>query len=274
MFPKSRILLLFFVFLLAGARGLAAQSKNPQDLAPGRILVARRSLTDPLFVKSVILLVLYGKSGALGLMVNRQTTVPISRALSGLKAAAGQSDPVFVGGPVELDSVFALTRAPRKPGGARGVAGDIYFVETKTALEHALGHAANPGTLRIYLGYCGWAPHQLENEVLSGAWYIFNGSQDLAFDAKPATLWSRLIVRAHEHLARLGFTTVHRPPLWEADRVATSQTYLTYVLFPSRHRAPKGASCCDSWLLGCKLHACRRWRMEPLWISRRTEGVR
>lgn len=203
MIARSRVLLLLCVFLLAGTCRLVAQSRNPGDLAPGRILVARRSLTDPLFVKSVILLVRYGKTGALGLMVNRRTTMPISRALSEMKAAASQSDPVFVGGPVELDSVFALTRAPRKPEGTRAVAGNIYFIGTKTTLEHALGHPASPSTLRIYLGYCGWAPHQLENEVLAGAWYIFNGSQRLAFDPKPATLWSRLITRAHQHLARL-----------------------------------------------------------------------
>ncbi len=198
--PGSRLLLQFCAVLLASACCLSAQSKNPADLAPGAVLVARRKLSDPLFGKSVILLVHYDKSGALGLMVNHQTTVPISHVVTGLKAAADKSGPVFVGGPVDLGTIFALARAPRKPEGTTEVAGDIFLIKTKTALGTLLGRTPNPNTLRVYVGYCGWAPHQLENEVRGGSWFIFSGSEDAAFDAKPATLWSRLIARAHEKL--------------------------------------------------------------------------
>jgi putative transcriptional regulator len=202
---KSRILLQFCVLLLAGAPGLAAQSRNPSELAAGKLLVATRGGTDSIFAKSVILLVRYDQTGALGLIVNRQSTVSISHVLSELHDAAGHSEPVFVGGPVDLGTVFALARAPRKPEGADEVSGDIYVLATKTALENALGKASTPATLRIYVGYSGWGPRQLDNEVLRGSWYIFDRSQDLAFDAKPATLWSRLIVKAQQQLVWLGF---------------------------------------------------------------------
>ena len=122
-----------------------------------------------------------------------------------MQAGTGHSDPVFVGGPVELGAVFALARAPRKPQGATAVSSDVYFISTRTALESALEGASNPSGLRIYLGYCGWGPHQLENEVLNGSWYIFSRSEDLAFDTKPATLWSRLISKTEQQLVRLGF---------------------------------------------------------------------
>lgn len=209
----SRVLLQFFVVLLAGACCLSAQSKNPEDLAPGAVLVARRTLSNPLFGKSVILLLRYGKSGALGLIVNRKTTVPISHVVRGLKAAADKSDPVFLGGPVDLATMFALARAPRKPEGSTGVAGDIYLVKTRTALGKLLDQTSNPGTLRVYVGYCGWGPRQLESEVLRGSWYIFHGNEDVAFDAKPATLWSRLIARAHQKFVLWKLI----PPLRRAD---------------------------------------------------------
>lgn len=195
----------FWAFLLAGACSLAAQSKNPADLAAGKILVTPRDSPDPLFAQSVILLVRYNGTGALGLMVNRRTTVPISRALSELDDAKGHSDPVFVGGPVELGTVFALARAPGKPEGATLVVGNIYFIAAKTALEKALGGGSKPSGLRIYLGYCGWGPHQLDDEVRDGRWYIFNRGEVLAFDAKPATLWSRLVGKAEERLVWLGY---------------------------------------------------------------------
>lgn len=198
-----RILLTFCVLLLAGTCGLSAQSKNPQDLAPGKLLVARPQGTDSLFAKSVILLVRYDHTGALGLMINHRTKMPISRALSGLEGAKGHSDPIFLGGPVQLRTVFALARADRKPEGATAVLGDIYFISARTDLEKALGRESNPGDIRVYVGYCGWGPQQLDTEVLRGSWYIFGQSEDLAFDAKPATLWSRLITKAKEQFVRL-----------------------------------------------------------------------
>lgn len=117
-------------------------------LAPGTILVARRRLSALLFVKSVVLVVRYDNSGALDLMVNRRITVPISRVLSGWKAAVGKSGPVFVGGPVDLHRVFALVRAPQKPDGTKP-SGDIYFTNAKTPLEDALDRTSNPNALRF-----------------------------------------------------------------------------------------------------------------------------
>lgn len=193
------------ILLLVCACGAAAQSRDVADLAVGRLLVAPRSSADPIFGRSVILLVRYDKTGALGLMLNHRTKLPISSALNGLKQAAGISQPVFVGGPVQLSDVFALARASRKPGGATQVAGDIYFFETKTGLEQAIGEASHPDRVRIYVGYCGWGPGQLNNEVLEGRWYIFNGREDLAFDTSPANLWESLIGETEHRTAMLGY---------------------------------------------------------------------
>ena len=221
MTSTSRVLLQFCALLLASSCCLSAQTKNPEDLAPGKILVATRHGTDGLFAKSVILLVRYDHTGALGLMVNHRTTMPISRALSELKVAEGHSDPIFVGGPVELGTIFALARAAHKPNGARAVIGDIYFISTKSALEKALGGASNPSGLRIYAGYCGWGPQQLEHEVLRGSWYIFSRSEDVSFDAKPATLWSRLISKTERQFVRLNPTP---PPHREKVRLQSPQS--------------------------------------------------
>ncbi len=205
MASRSPGLIRFWTLLIAGACCLPAQSKRQEDLAAGKILVTTRGTRDPLFAESVVLLVRYNETDALGLMVNRRTKLPISRALRELKRAEGNSSPVFVGGPVELDTLFALARAPHRPDGATEVSGHIYLIAARPALEKALGSASNPSEMRIYLGYCGWGPHQLENEVRQGGWFIFNRSEDLAFDPEPPTLWTRLIDKAEAQMARLGF---------------------------------------------------------------------
>jgi putative transcriptional regulator len=199
----SRAFRLLAAMVLAGACSLSGQSKKADDLGVGKILVSTRRAGDSLFAKSVILLVRYNEQGALGLMVNRRTAMPISQALRELNGAAPHAEPVFVGGPVELDTVFALTRAAEKPEGASAVSGGISFIVAKSALEQALGGSTKPGEFRVYLGYCGWGPKQLENEMRYDAWYIFSKSEDAAFDPQPDTLWSRLIDKAEAQAARL-----------------------------------------------------------------------
>lgn len=208
---RLRGILRFSMLLLACACGLSAQSRNPADLAPGKLLVATRNLPDSIFAKTVILLVQYDAKGAFGLMLNRQTKVPVSRILEEDSAAASDPNPIFVGGPVSIGTVFALARAKNKPNGATSVPGDIFFISTKTALDGMLAHGPTPATLRLYAGYCGWDPGQLDGEVLRGSWYIFSGSENLAFDAKPETLWARLIRKA-DHGDLLKAALVSRVP--------------------------------------------------------------
>jgi putative transcriptional regulator len=184
--------LIRWALLLACACSVVAQSKRPEDLAVGKILVTPHDAPDPLFAESVIVLVQYSGTGALGLMINKRTTVPISRALEGIAGASKHSEPVFVGGPVQLDTLFALARAAVRPEGAAEVFGNIHFISAKAALEKSLEGAPDPSALRVYAGYCGWGPHQLENEMRLGGWFIFDRSEDLTFDPNPATLWTRL----------------------------------------------------------------------------------
>src|ERR1700684_935287 len=109
------------------------------DLAVGRLLVASRDLSDPNFAKTVILLVHYSEGqGAVGLVVNKRTDVPISRVFHDLKEASGRKDPVYIGGPVELDSVLALLKSASKPGDAERVFGDVYLIGNKDLLAKTL----------------------------------------------------------------------------------------------------------------------------------------
>ena len=77
---------------------LLAVSAHAEDLAAGKFLVAHRDLPDPNFAQTVVLLLHYDEEGAMGLIVNRQTKLPMSRALKPLKDAQSRSDPVFAAG--------------------------------------------------------------------------------------------------------------------------------------------------------------------------------
>jgi putative transcriptional regulator len=105
-----------------------------------------------------------------------------------------------------LQNVVGLLKASVMPEGALHVFGKLYLISTRLLLEKTLAERSGPGEFRVYLGYCGWGPGQLENEIRQRVWHVFAGNvagnQDLVFDSEPDTLWSRLIARVGQRIAR------------------------------------------------------------------------
>lgn len=185
----------------AGKIFVPVQSKNPGELGLGKLLVASRDLPDPIFAKTVVLLVHYDDKGVLGLMLNRRTDFPISRVFKKLNAAKNRSDPVYAGGPVEIPAVFALFRSKAKDEPAERVLGDVYLISSQPLFEKTLSTGPAPGVFHVYLGYAGWTPEQLRKEVDAGAWFIFQGDAQTVFDANPDGLWSQMIRRTELKMA-------------------------------------------------------------------------
>lgn len=173
------------------------------DLAVGKLLVASRDLGDPNFAKSVILLVRYDEDqGAVGLTINKRTDIPLSRAFGDLKEAKGRMDPIYIGGPVELNSVMALLKTSSKPDSATRVFGDVYLISDKDLLTQTLASNAEADVFHAYVGYSGWGPGQLEHEVELGAWHILPAKAAMVFHADPDSVWDRLIKQTELQIAR------------------------------------------------------------------------
>ncbi len=177
------------------------QSQNPDNLGTGKLLVASRTLGDPNFAETVVLLVRCDADGVVGLILNRRTDIPLSRVLEQLKAAKDRSDPVYLGGPVETSAVFALHRSTAKLDGAEQVFGGVYLISTKTVFEKVISARPDSGALHVYLGYAGWSNDQLRKEVELGSWFIFQGDAQTVFDADPNSLWRQMIKKTELKLA-------------------------------------------------------------------------
>jgi putative AlgH/UPF0301 family transcriptional regulator len=180
---------------------LPAQSKNPKDLAPAILLVASRDLADPNFAKTVILLVHCDADSALGLIVNRHTDVAVSRLFEDSKAGKAREDSIYLGGPVEISTVFGLFESPAKLKGADPVFGETYLISTKALLEKTVSGRPDPDVFHVYLGYAGWTNEQLRNEVELGMWFIFQADTSSIFDSHPGTLWQRFIRKTEQKMA-------------------------------------------------------------------------
>ena len=182
---------------------LALQQGAGDDLGPGTFLIAPRRAADPNFAGTVVLLVRLDDSGALGLVINRPTDLLVSRVLQDYKPARHVKDRAFSGGPVQADALLALYRSAKKPDDASPVFRDVYIVSTRSALERVLRLKTDARNLRIYLGYTGWGPGQLEHEMDLDVWRVLPADADSVFAADPSAVWQRLIERTELRFAFL-----------------------------------------------------------------------
>jgi putative AlgH/UPF0301 family transcriptional regulator len=179
---------------------LPIQFNRPQDLGVGKLLVASRSLGDPDFARTVVLLVHYDEKGVLGLILNRRTDIPLSRVLD-LEAAKDRSDPVYLGGPVALSAVFALFKSSAKMEKAENIFGGVYLISDKALFEKTISARPDPGVFHVYLGYAGWTQDQLRTEVQLGGWFVFPADAATIFNSDPNSLWLQMIQKTELQMA-------------------------------------------------------------------------
>jgi putative transcriptional regulator len=205
--------------------------KNPEDLGVGKLLVASRGLGDPDFAGTVVLLVHYDEKGALGLILNRRTDIPLSRVLD-LEAAKDRSDPIYLGGPVGPSAVFALFASSAKMEKAENIFGGVYLISDKALFEQTISARPDAGVFHVYLGYAGWAQDQLRNEVQLGAWFVLPADATTVFNADPDSLWLQMIQKTELQLAKTEPFAVHS--------MRQHDTYSPELALPSKRNDPKG----------------------------------
>jgi putative transcriptional regulator len=172
------------------------------DPMAGRLLVATPLLEDPNFRRSVVLVVEHeAVEGTLGVVLNRPSEIPVGQVLQQWTELATDPAVVFRGGPVAPDSALALALVPGtdEPLGWRALDGapalarlGLLDLDTPPRL---LAPAIN--RLRVYAGYAGWSPGQLEAEIDEGAWLVATGEPGDVFAAEPDQLW-RTVLRRQE----------------------------------------------------------------------------
>jgi putative transcriptional regulator len=170
----------------------------------GRLLVATPALADPNFDRAVVLLLDHDEKGSLGVVLNRPTPVGVGDILEGWAELAGEPRVVFQGGPVSLDSALGVAVIPgggsvdRAPLGWRRVHGAIGLVDLEAPPELL---ASALGSLRIFAGYSGWGPGQLEDELVEGAWYVVESEPGDVSSPCPERLWREVLRRQRNELA-------------------------------------------------------------------------
>jgi putative transcriptional regulator len=165
----------------------------------GALLVAAPSLLDPNFQRTVVLVTEHTDEGAMGLVLNRPTETTVEEAAPELSALTGPGERVHHGGPVQPRAVVVLAEFHDPEEAAHVVLGDIGFVRADADLEQVGGETRRG---RVYAGYAGWGPGQLESELEEEGWIVVEHPlPDELFSPGPDGLWHDVLDRQGGHLA-------------------------------------------------------------------------
>jgi putative transcriptional regulator len=175
-----------------------------RPVTKGRLLVATPPLVDPNFDRTVVYVLEHHDQGALGVIINRPTSEELQEPLdrwTDLQPAPGG---VFAGGPVEPDALIALAHTNEAMVDATEelspVAGQVASADL--SIDPALlGGAVDK--VRVFRGYAGWGPGQLEGEIEAGAWLVLDTEPGDVFSPDPGALWRAVLRRQGGRLAWL-----------------------------------------------------------------------
>jgi putative transcriptional regulator len=204
---KVNILVVFALFLFViHAREVGLQPGDGQGILSadqwmpfqrgldrGVFLLSAEQLIDPNFSQTVVVLLEYSAEGAMGLVINRPTNVRLSEVFPDIRWLRRRRDRLFVGGPVHVEQLLLLVRSKEKPEDSFPVFGDVYVCSSVEELERIVENRSPDEDFRTYAGYAGWAPGQLDSEVMRGDWHIMRADAESVFSPTPEKLWQELI---------------------------------------------------------------------------------
>jgi putative transcriptional regulator len=195
--------LAFCLLLLLGKAPVrAAQDKPDKGDSETKtvFLVARTELGDPMFKESVVLIFPSSVGAAeglvVGLIVNRPAHVALSEIFPDDETLKNRSEKVFFGGPVNPRAPGVVFRSSKAAKQAALLFGDVYVSFDPQFIKELLKEPEKTPDLRLFVGRSQWAPMQLQNEMVVGAWYSVRAERNLIFSASPQYLWRKLLERA------------------------------------------------------------------------------
>ena len=165
------------------------------DPAGAITLVAAPRLVDPDYRNTVLLAVPLENSRHVGVIVNR----PTGRSLASLFPKHAPSklvrDPVYFGGPMLRQAVFAVVHIDHTPGpGSIQMMKELFLATQGADVDHIIEET--PNEARYYVGYVAWRPGELRQETDRGLWYVLDADPDIIFRKDPGGLWEELLRRA------------------------------------------------------------------------------
>ncbi len=156
----------------------------------GKLLLSAPFLTD-IFKRSVVYLTEYNDKGSIGFIINKPLTMKISDVIDDFPEFDAK---VYYGGPVQQEMLNFFHKAGDKIGGGFDLEEGLYWGGDFETLK-ILAESGNldPDDFRFFLGYAGWAPNQLDDELKTNSWILNKSRLDDVFSNEPENLWQNIL---------------------------------------------------------------------------------
>jgi putative transcriptional regulator len=161
------------------------------DSLKGNLLIATPALVDPNFWRTVVLVGEHSEEGALGVILNRASDALVGEAVPELAALVDDVEAVHVGGPVQPSAVVVLADFVEPERAGALVLDSVGFLPSEVDPD-ALGVLRRA---RVYAGYAGWGPGQLDGELDEGSWIVEPALPEDVFTTDPEGLWGDVLRR-------------------------------------------------------------------------------
>jgi len=165
----------------------------------GQLLLASPALFDPNFRRTVVLVTEHNEEGAAGLVLNRRSATPVAEAVPALAPLVEDEELVYVGGPVQQEALLCLAEFDDPDDAAMLVVDSVGFVPGDGDFGLIAGGTRRA---RVFAGYAGWGPGQLEAELEASSWIVEDSARANLFASPEADLWGS-ILRAKGGVYRL-----------------------------------------------------------------------
>ena len=176
---------------------MSDREEHAQSLG-GSFLVSEIALSDPNFRQTVVMMISHDENGAFGLVVNRPSPFTLGDVVEGMDETPARSIPVFIGGPVQQEILFLLHAPfpdlPADEEAARPLDGVISEPASLPLIDYLKNEwsampAEDRPAVRVYAGYSGWGPLQLEGELRAEAWVVVKATREMIFRPDAAGAW-------------------------------------------------------------------------------------
>jgi putative transcriptional regulator len=194
MHARLNILALFMAACAILAIAWSAPAR-PADPDESIILVAKRQLQDKLYGSTILIARPIGAGRHVGFIVNKPTQMTLGKLFPGHEPSKKVADPVFLGGPVSTEVIFALVQGRESPGGRSiKILDDLYLAIESEVVDQVI--EKQPARARFFAGMVLWKPGELADEVKKGLWYVNDARAEIVLRKSTDGMWEELLGRS------------------------------------------------------------------------------
>ena len=168
---------------------------RPADASESIILVAKRGLRDKMYGSTILIARPIGAERHVGFIINKPTQITLGKLFPSHEPSRKVTEPVFLGGPVSPEVIFALVQGRKSPGGRSiKILDDLFLAIDGEVVDRVI--EKQPARARFFAGMVLWRPGELDEEIRRGLWYLHDPKADLVLRKPTESMWEELVGRA------------------------------------------------------------------------------